>query len=179
MSVFQVRTARDADSPHVIALVDAAYKEYPNCVLDVDAEEPELRAVASRFHAKGGEFWVAEPTRAHAGCPTLHGARLSRSWPVLGSSAVWPSVGREGSWELKKMYVMRELRRTGVASALLRVAESWLIQRGARELVLWSDSRFTEAHSFYRARDFERQPGERQLHDLSDTTEYPFVKQLG
>jgi putative acetyltransferase len=44
-----LRAARDDDSSGVIALVGRVFAEYPGCLLDVDAEEPELRAPASSF----------------------------------------------------------------------------------------------------------------------------------
>ena len=176
MRGFEVRLATDADSPRVVELVDSAYQQYPNCILDVDLEEPELRAVSSSFRRKGGEFWVAVPTAVASGRSLSSAVRSARSWPVLGSIAVRPVSGSADVWELKKMYVAREARRMGVASELLRVTEQWLIRRGMVELQLWTDSRFIEAHGFYQARGFQRRPGERQLQDLSDTTEYPFFK---
>ena len=51
-----LREAVDADSAGVIALVARVFAEYPGCVLDVDGEEPDLRAPASSFDG----FWVLE-----------------------------------------------------------------------------------------------------------------------
>ena len=50
----QLRPARDSDSAGVIALIGRVFAEYPGCVLDVEAEEPELRAPATHFD----RFWV-------------------------------------------------------------------------------------------------------------------------
>ena len=50
--------------------------------------------------------------------------------------------------------------------------------QGLSRMVLWSDTRFVEAHAFYRAEGYA-QTRMRRLQDLSCTTEYGFVKALG
>ena len=60
MEPVEIRAARDADADELIALIGAVFDEYPGCVLDVDGEMPELRAIASAFNAASGRFWVAE-----------------------------------------------------------------------------------------------------------------------
>ena len=52
----RLRAACDSDADGIIAVIDRAYREHPGCVLDVDAEEPGLRAPASSFDG----FWVLE-----------------------------------------------------------------------------------------------------------------------
>ena len=59
-----IRDARDSDAAARIALIGGAFAEYEGCVLDVDNELPELRAIATAFRSFGGRFWVGE----------LHGA---------------------------------------------------------------------------------------------------------
>ena len=44
-----IRAGRDEDAGGFIALIGAAWAEYPGCVLDVDGELPELRALATYF----------------------------------------------------------------------------------------------------------------------------------
>lgn len=55
-----IRPATDADSAHVIEIIDSCYRDYDGCVLLVDEEEPELRAPASAYAELGGGFWAAE-----------------------------------------------------------------------------------------------------------------------
>src|SRR3546814_15801546 len=55
-----IREARDSDADGMIALIGACWAEYPGCILDVDGEVPELRAIASAFARRGGRFWVGE-----------------------------------------------------------------------------------------------------------------------
>src|SRR5262245_29152231 len=55
-----IREGRDEDADGLIALLGGVFAEYPGCVLDVDGELPELRAIATSFRRWGGRFWVDE-----------------------------------------------------------------------------------------------------------------------
>jgi hypothetical protein len=50
----RLRPGRDADAEGFIALIGACWAAYPGCVLDVDGEVPELRALATHFAGQGG-----------------------------------------------------------------------------------------------------------------------------
>jgi putative acetyltransferase len=50
----RIRAARDSDAGGLISLIGDVYAEYPGCILDVDGEEPDLRAICSAYAAKGG-----------------------------------------------------------------------------------------------------------------------------
>lgn len=160
LSSHELRVARDSDGPGVISLIGSVYAEYPGCILDVEAEEPDLLAIATAYSRKGGNFWVAVSDGAVIGCVGWVPGLLDR-----------PS-------ELKKLYVSGRCRRRGVASGLLALVEATARERGATTLELWSDTRFVDGHRFYSAMGFEQQRETRELFDLSNTTEYRFVKRL-
>jgi len=149
-----VRPASDADAAGVIALIAGVFEEYPGCVLDVDREEPDLRAPASRFE----RFWVAEEGGAVVGCIAC--------------------AARDGSMELKKLYVARAARRKGLGSRLVALVEDEARSRGVPRVKLWSDTRFEAAHALYERLGYTRTGATRDLHDLSRTTEFHFVKDL-
>jgi putative acetyltransferase len=160
-----LRPARDADADALIALIGGAYAEYPGCVLDVDGEEPDLRAIASAYARKGGGFWVA----------------IDETTGALVGSAGWlPSAAAErpGWVELRKLYVARAQRRRGLASLLCARVEALARERGAPGVELWSDTRFLDAHGFYAGRGYRQLPGFRQLFDLSQSSEYHFILPL-
>lgn len=152
-----IRPVADPDSGGLIALIGAVWGEYPGCVLDVDTEEPWLRAPAASYAANGGRMWVAE----------LSGA-------IVGSVAFRP--GPDDVAELKSLYVGAAARRHGLGEVLTSLVEDEAQRRGVRQLELWSDTRFADAHRFYARLGYTRLPGSRELHDLSGTVEYPFVK---
>jgi GNAT superfamily N-acetyltransferase len=154
-----IRPVADSDSAGLIDLVGSIWRSYPGIIFDVDGELPELRALASAFALAGGAGWVAE-----------------RAARVVGCVGVAPSEA-PGQWEILKLYVAAEERRQGLARRLVSLAEDWARRRGASVLHLWTDTRFTEAHAFYRALGYA-QEGWRQLQDLSRTAEYGFHKRL-
>jgi hypothetical protein len=61
----KIRDARDEDAGRLIGLIEACYSEYDGCVLAVDEEAPELRAIASNHVRHGGRFWVAQAFPSH------------------------------------------------------------------------------------------------------------------
>ncbi len=155
-----VRDARDTDAAGLIALLGGIFEEYPGCVLDVDGEMPQLRAIATSFAELGGRFWVAEAGGAVVGCIGLA-----------------PCEDGDGI-ELKHLYVARAARRTGLGTKFVRLVEAEAIARGASLIELWTDTRFADAHRLYAALGYERLPETRELHDLSNSVEYHFIKRL-
>src|SRR3954471_2334906 len=77
-----IRPGRDDDAEGFIALIGACWAEYPGCILDVDGELPELRALASHYAKAGGVLWTAE-----------------RDGRVIGMVATKPRPG-DGAWEI-------------------------------------------------------------------------------
>lgn len=161
-----LRPATDADSGQVVALIAACWVQYPGNVLDIQGEEPGLRAVASHYAAKGGRFWVASLAFPQA------------EW-VVGCAGVIPTPHNpEAQAELVRLYVHPRLRRQGLARRLAALAEAQAREWGAEAIDLWSDTRFAEAHAFYQALGYTQTGETRDLHDLSNSTEYRFIKPL-
>lgn len=153
-----LRAALDEDSAGIIDLITRVYGEYPGVLMDVDGEEPELRAPASAFEA----FWVVESGGEVVGCV---GAKTT--------AADGPPVV-----ELKKMYVSRDLRGRGLGRRLIEHVEAYARERGAARVELWSDTRFATAHAVYEHVGYRRTGAVRELHDISDTSEYEFTREL-
>jgi GNAT superfamily N-acetyltransferase len=152
------RFVRDSDSAALIDLITACWDEYEGCVMDVDGEEPWLRAPASAYDRKGGTMWVVEQ----------HGQLVA----CVGLLARGPDA------ELKSLYVGKPARRRGLGAELATLVESTAVERGATAITLWSDSRFTDAHRLYERLGYRRTGRARDLHDLSNTTEYEFARDL-
>jgi GNAT superfamily N-acetyltransferase len=156
----QLRPARDEDAEGFIALVGACWSEFPGCVLDVDGEVPELRALATYFASAGGAFWTAE-----------------RDGRIVGMVGTRP-LGNDRAFEICKVYVDRAERGTGLAHRLLDTAEAHALAHGADRLVLWTDTRFEAAHRFYEKRGYVRSGSIRILDDLSKSLEFRYAKPL-
>jgi putative acetyltransferase len=156
-----IRDAKDDDALDVIELIGSVFGEYAGCVLDVDGEMPELRQVSSYYTERGGAFWVA-----------------SDSTRIVGCAGYTPATGPEVGVELKKLYVHRRARETGLGGIFVERVERAATEMGARFIELWSDTRFVTAHRFYEKRGYVRGETTRELHDKSDTVEYYFRKPL-
>ena len=147
-----IRPARDEDGDAIIALLRAVFVEY-DCVFELD-EFPELPALASHIAHANGRAWVAE-----------HEGR------VVGSVAFTPSSS-PGGVELRKLYLARDLRGSGLGEELCARVEDDARARGLSFVDLWTDTRFTRAHRFYERRGYVKGPVTRDLHDKSRSTEY-------
>ena len=154
-----IRRGNDADADGFIRLIGDAWAEYPNCVLDVDAEVPELRALATHFEKVGGALWAAEADGA-----------------LVGMVATRPLRDDDEAWEIGRMYVAKSARGTGLAHALLNRAEAHAVAQGAKRMILWTDTRFEAAHRFYEKRGYVRAGSIRILDDLSHSLEFRYAK---
>jgi GNAT superfamily N-acetyltransferase len=152
-----IRRGADEDADGYIALIGACWAEYPGCVMDLDGEVPELRALASYVGRRRGALWSAE-----ADCR------------IVGMLATYPE--EDGVWTISRMYVDRSCRGSGLADRLLDAAESHAVAAGARRLALWSDTRFERAHRFYERRGYVRTGPLRALNDLSHSIEFRYAK---
>jgi ribosomal protein S18 acetylase RimI-like enzyme len=157
MSSLQPRPTIPEDVPGIHALIGEVYAEY-DCVLDVETDERHLLEPGAYFRAHGGEFWVVEKD-GHIGA----------------TAAV---VLHEDAGELKSLYVHKTLRRQGWGRRLTRLAIDYARSHGKEKMILWSDTRFLDAHRLYRSLGF-RETGTRDLHDSNNSIEYGFEMAIG
>ena len=131
----------------------------PSIKIDIDAEVPELRALASYYAGKGGALWAAEA-----------------SGQIVGMIGAVPRS--DGVWEIVRLYMLDPYRGTDLAPRLLATAEAHARAAGATRLVLWSDTRFDRAHRFYEKRSYVRHGPIRVLHDISNSLEFGYAKPI-
>lgn len=156
-----LRLATDRDATAVRQLIGGCFAEYEGCVLDPEGIDAWMAAPASAYADKGGQFWVlAEPDTA-----------------ALMACVGW-GPDRLGRIELKNLYVASTARRRGLGRRLVALVESAAHDHGAGEVILWSDTRFLDAHRLYVGLGYRRTEAPRALHDPSNSIEYKFVKRL-
>ena len=148
--------ATRADAADVIALIGRVFAEY-GWIWQPVTEVPDLFDFSAHYERDLGGFWVA---RADGG--------------------VVASVGVErvddDTAELHRLYVDPEWRRRGLGDALMQSALEWCRVRGIGRMVLWSDTRFENAHRLYTRLGFQRR-GERTVEgDINDSREYRFER---
>jgi GNAT superfamily N-acetyltransferase len=152
-----IRAGRDADANGFIDLIGTCWSEYPGIKIAVDAELPELHALASHYANRGGALWAAEA-----------------DGQVVGMIGVVPRYSQ--TWEIVRLYTLERCRGTELAPQLLASAESYARSAGAMRLVLWSDTRFDRAHRFYEKHSYVRHGPIRVLHDISHSLEFGYAK---
>lgn len=153
------RKVLDTDADALFRLIEHCYSEYEGVVVERDGIDADLKNYASSLANLGGQGLVIE----NAG-------------DILALVSGAPII--EGRYQLKKLYVHSRLRGSGVAVELVAEVENWARNHGATSLELWSDTRFERAHRFYEREGFVRQKLTRELHDLSNSVEFQFVKQF-
>ena len=150
------RPVRTQDLANIIAMVSEVFAEY-GLVLDAAIDEPRLLEADTYFRGSGGEFWVVE----------IDGA-------IRATGAVYL---HPGAGELKSLYVHPTLRRRGVGRQLTQMAIDRARAAGKPRMILWTDTRFRDAHRLYRNMGF-REFGLRVLDDSHDSTEFGFEMNL-
>jgi N-acetylglutamate synthase-like GNAT family acetyltransferase len=156
MSSQTLRPTVPEDVPGILKLIGEVYAEY-DCVLYAETEKPHLLEPGSYFRKHGGEFWVVEEDGL-----------------VRATVAV---LLHEDSGELKSLYVHPSLRRQGWGRRLTVLAMDYARAAGKRKMILWSDTRFTDAHRLYRNLGFT-ETGIRDLKDSNNSIEYGFERSL-
>jgi GNAT superfamily N-acetyltransferase len=147
------RPVNDSDGVAVAALIAACFAEHPGCLFSW-GEFPELVAPATWAAGRGTRMWVidgADGVIAGCICATPDGA---------------------GSVELHKFYLAGHLRGSGLAQRLAAKVFDLAGEIGAERIVLWTDTRFTRAHSFYEKLGFVGDSGTRALGDISNSEEF-------
>ncbi|HEY0429095.1 MAG TPA: GNAT family N-acetyltransferase [Pyrinomonadaceae bacterium] len=149
----KIRPVTKRDILPVIKLIGDVWAEY-DCVLDAEKEETYLLAPDEYFRAKGGEFWVVVEKNE-----------------IVATVAVQMLDAKTA--ELKTLYVHKDFRRAGLGENLTTLAIKYAEMKRAREIILWSDTRFTKAHHLYERLGFKR-ISYRELDDLNSSKEFGF-----
>lgn len=149
-----IRLATNDDAEGIINLIARCYADYPPNTLDVEVEEPELKTPASSFDS----FWV-----------------LEAKGQILGSIA---ATNYENEVEMKKYYIHPKIRGTGEGRKLHDIFLNYVRGQGVSRIVLWTDTRFSLAHKVYQHMGYIKTGKTRELHDISETTEFHFELNL-
>ena len=149
-----VSPASRADVPGVVDLVGRVYAEY-GFVYDPVREVPDLLDFEAHYGPPDGAFFVAR-----------QGTR------IVGSVGV-ERIDSDTA-ELHRLYLDVSFRGHGMGRALVEAVLDWCRAHAVTRLILWSDTRFDQAHRLYQRMGF-RQEGERTLpEDVNQTREYRF-----
>lgn len=153
----KIRPVETRDIPQIVKLIGDIWAEY-DCVFDVEREETYLLAPDEYFRAKDGGFWVAENNKK-----------------IIATVAV--QMLDERTAELKSLYVHKDFRGEGLGQKLTEFSILFTKAKARNELILWSDTRFTNAHRLYERLGFKR-VSSRELDDLNKSKEFGFRRNI-
>ncbi|MEZ0170254.1 GNAT family N-acetyltransferase [Microvirga sp. TS319] len=155
-----LRAVEDRDAQDLFGLLALCFADYPGCFVDPHDDLKDLRTPGSSPRPNDGILWVTE----------------DESGRVCACAAMdFPEAGIA---ELHRLYVRPDRRGKGLGSFLVRAVERHAREKGARRLVLWSDTRFTDAHRLYGKLGYTKTGAVRDLGDISNSSEYHFEKAL-
>lgn len=137
-----IRTANPADSPAIKHVVFTVLHEYG---LDPDpgGTDVDLDNVQQTYLAKGGMFLVVESAEGR----------------IVGTAGLMPS--EPGEVELRKMYLLPEVRGRGLGRELLRRCIQFARAHGYREIRLQTNRVLVEAVRLYEQAGFRPVPARR------------------
>jgi O-acetylserine/cysteine efflux transporter len=151
-----VSPATRADMPGVVALIGRVFAEY-RFVYDPAIEVPDLLRFEAHYQPPRGAFFVVR-----------QGDR------IVGSVGVERLDGETA--ELHRLYLDVAWRGQGTGRALVEAVLGWCRSQAVARVVLWSDTRFDQAHRLYVRMGF-RQGGERTVPgDVNQSREYYFER---
>jgi putative acetyltransferase len=155
-----LRRAENRDAQDLFGLLALCFAEYPGCFVDPHDDLADLRRPEASFRGPGEAFWVLDDERGR----------------IYACVAV--DRPESGVAELHRLYVRPDQRGKGLGAALTKYVERHARESGARRVRLWSDTRFTTAHRLYERLGYVRVDGQRELGDISNSSEYAFERAL-
>ncbi|MDQ3712474.1 MAG: GNAT family N-acetyltransferase [Acidobacteriota bacterium] len=151
----KIRPVIKKDVPQIIKLIGEIWADY-DCVLDTKREEKYLLAPDDYFHSKDGEFWVAAENNE-----------------IVATVGVLMLDGKTA--ELKSLYVREDFREQKLGENLIKLAVKSASMKGRSKIILWSDTRFINAHRLYEKLGFKLL-GKRELKDANKSVELGFKR---
>jgi N-acetylglutamate synthase-like GNAT family acetyltransferase len=136
------RKARAEDAPAILDVINETNKAFYKAIVPPDRyREPFLALENVQAESRRMTFYLCEQD--------------DRTVGVIGLEERTGGIGVVG-----RLYVLPELQRRGVGTALLAHVEGAARRKRLREIVVWTDSKASWAVSFYKRHGFrEIEPG--------------------
>ena len=128
---FLIRDWRPADRQAVACLVETVLAEF-GLGFEAEGADGDAIQIEAAYWEAGGEFWVVE-----------------RDGQLVGSGGYHPCPRGQGAVELRKMFLLPEVRGRGLGRTLLRSLEAAAARRGFSEVWLETASVLKGAIALY------------------------------
>lgn len=143
-----------ADGLAAWRVVKTVFDEYGFKLEEMDYDR-DLKDVQTQYVDRRGAFWVLEEEGRVVGCVGMR-----------------PESDR--LVELRRLYLVPEVRNRGYGRDLIMTAVDWGRANGFASIELWSDVAFERAHVLYEAAGFRRS-GFRIADDPDQSKEHQYV----
>ncbi|QLE58960.1 GNAT family N-acetyltransferase [Nostoc sp. TCL26-01] len=168
-----MRNYHPYDQKSIIQMIDLIYQEYGDVIYLQDADSDLLDIEGN--YLKTGEFWVQttnEDSEQIIGSIAIKTA--TKNW----LTRFYTENDLNKIAYLKRFYLLSQYRGSELSQKMHDTAIQWCHQNYIQEVHLWSDTRFTRAHAFYKKHGYEH----KSIRDMTDGAmpyqEYLFVKKL-
>ena len=142
----KIRVFHINDSERVIELISDIIVNEFNFKLEFDTLDSDILAIEEIYNkSDGGCFWVAE---------SIDDNNTQQQQKIVGTAAVRNLKQFESTCELKRMYVLNEFRRLGLAQKLLDIAIDFAKSVGYSRMVLDSSKILYAARALYLKKGF-------------------------
>lgn len=139
-----IRPFQKSDSDKVIEFISDIIVNEFKFKLEFDTLDSDIFAIDESYNKSNGScFWVAETV------VNDDYSNTQQKQKILGTTAVRNLKQFESTCELKRMYVLRDFRRSGVGQKLLDIAIDFAKSVGYSRIVLDSSKALHPARALY------------------------------
>ena len=138
---FLIRDWVEADRTSVIAVISSVLAE---CGLQWEPEGADMDAIeVEKYYLQtGGEFWVVE---------YLH--------KLVGPAAYYPISRGENAVEIRRIYLLPDVRGQGLGNFLLQQLESAIASRNFQQIWIQASNKLTAAIKLYESNGYQPATG--------------------
>jgi putative acetyltransferase len=138
---FEIRDWKNSDRNPAANVIHQVLLEY-GLSWEPEGADRDVLQVEEYYLATGGEFWVVES-----------------QGKLVGTSAYYPVSRQEQAVEIRKMYLLQEVRGKGLGKFLLAELEKAIANRGYREIWIETASVLKEAVLLYESQGYQSATG--------------------
>jgi putative acetyltransferase len=138
---FLIRDWQPDDRQPAAWLIASVLQEY-GLGSEPEGADQDVLQVEQAYWATGGEFWVVE----HQGC-------------LVGTAGYYPVARGQKAVEIRKMYLLPEVRGLGLGRYLLQALEQSIAAKGFQQIWIETASVLTEAIVLYESSGYQPSTG--------------------
>lgn len=138
---FWIRDWQPGDRTAAADLIRSVLGEY-QLECEPEGADRDVLSVEESYWAKGGEFWVVEQQQR-----------------LVGTAAYYPVARGTDAVEIRKMYLLPEVRGQGLGRYLLQNLEEAIARRGHQQIWLETASVLFEAVKLYESSGYQPATG--------------------